>query len=137
MVLQAQENIKAYIEDMCKAEGNELLATNYEESGKDIEGCCSYIMREARNFLNGVSGMIHHDTVYGWAVHYFVEQIYKKAKKKEEAKPEPTPKAEPKAKAEPKPKAKKMQPVAQPVAEAKPEPHPAQQQNLLFDFNEL
>ena len=113
--------IRKHIEELCQAEGHEVLKANYEDSKQDIAGCVKYINDEARKVITGQCGHVEDEIVYGWAVHYFVEKLYN-AKT-------------PKAKAEPKAAPKKMQPVTemQPVAQPVAEPD----ENFLFDFNEL
>ena len=65
--------IKDYIESACKTD--EVLAGKYEKSGKDIEGCCKYIKSEARKKAQNGCAVIADDEVFGWAVHYFDEEM--------------------------------------------------------------
>ena len=65
--------IKDYIESACKTD--EVLAGKYEKSGKDIEGCCKYIKSEARKQAKNGCAAIKDDEVFGWAVHYFDEEM--------------------------------------------------------------
>lgn len=65
--------IKDYIESACKTD--EVLAGKYEKSGKDIEGCCKYIKSEARKQAKNGFAAIKDDEVFGWAVHYFDEEM--------------------------------------------------------------
>ena len=65
--------IKDYIESACKTDA--VLAGKYEKSGKDIEGCCKYIKSEARKQAKNGCAAIKDDEVFGWAVHYFDEEM--------------------------------------------------------------
>ena len=65
--------IKDYIESACKTD--EVLAGKYEKSGKDIEGCCKYIKSEARKKAQNGCAVIADAEVFGWAVHYFDEEM--------------------------------------------------------------
>lgn len=65
--------IKDYIESACKTDA--VLAVKYEKSGKDIEGCCKYIKSEARKQAQNGCAAIKDDEVFGWAVHYFDEEM--------------------------------------------------------------
>lgn len=65
--------IKDYIESACKTDA--VLAGKYEKSGKDIEGCCKYIKSEARKQAQNGCAAIKDDEVFGWAVHYFDEEM--------------------------------------------------------------
>ena len=65
--------IKDYIESACKTDA--VLAGKYEKSGKDIEGCCRYIKSEARKQAKNGCAAIKGDEVFGWAVHYFDEEM--------------------------------------------------------------
>lgn len=65
--------IKDYIESACKTDA--VLAGKYEKSGKDIEGCCKYIKSEAMKQAKNGCAAIKDDEVFGWAVHYFDEEM--------------------------------------------------------------
>lgn len=65
--------IKEYIEKAC--EQDEVLAGKYEKSNKDIEGCCKYIKSQARKKAEGGCAVIEDAQVFGWAVHYFDEEM--------------------------------------------------------------
>lgn len=65
--------IKDYIESACKTDA--VLAGKYEKSGKDIEGCCKYIKSEARKKAQNGCAVIADAEVFGWAVHYFDEEM--------------------------------------------------------------
>ena len=65
--------IKDYIEKF--AQGDAVFASKYEKSGKDIEGCCRYIKSEARKKAQNGCAVIADAEVFGWAVHYFDEEM--------------------------------------------------------------
>ena len=65
--------IKDYVEKF--AQGDAVFASKYEKSGKDIEGCCRYIESEARKQAQNGCAAIKDDEVFGWAVHYFDEEM--------------------------------------------------------------
>lgn len=65
--------IKDYIEKF--AQGDAVFASKYEKSGKDIEGCCRYIKSEARKQAQNGCAAIKEEEVFGWAVHYFDEEM--------------------------------------------------------------
>ena len=65
--------IKDYVEKF--AQGDAVLASKYEKSGKDIEGCCRYIKSEARKQAQNGCAVIKDDEVFGWAIHYFDEGL--------------------------------------------------------------
>lgn len=65
--------IKEYIEKACQTD--EVLAGKYEKSGKDIMGCCKYIKSRARKKAEGGCAVIADAEVYGWAIHYFDEEM--------------------------------------------------------------
>ena len=65
--------IKDYVEKF--AQGDAVFASKYEKSGKDIEGCCRYIKSEARKQAQNGCAVIKDDEVFGWAVHYFDEEM--------------------------------------------------------------
>lgn len=65
--------IKEYIEKACQTD--EVLAGKYEKSGKDIMGCCKYIKSQARKKAQNGCAVIADAEVYGWAIHYFDEEM--------------------------------------------------------------
>ncbi len=65
--------IKDYVEKF--AQGDAVFASKYEKSGKDIEGCCRYIKSEARKQAQNGCAVIADAEVFGWAVHYFDEEM--------------------------------------------------------------
>ena len=86
------------------------------EDDKAVEGCCAYIMSEAKKKAKNGCAVIQDAEVFGWAFHYIQEDIKAPEKKVTPAKVAyvaPTPKAEvpkPAPKAEPaKPKKAKVE----------------------------
>ena len=69
------ENIKNYLEK--RAAEDQLFAENYKKPNKSIEECCNYIMKCAKD--GGCAGYSDEE-VYGWAVHYYVEDDIKDIK---------------------------------------------------------
>ena len=65
--------IKDYIEGVCKTD--EVLAKKYADSNQDIAGCCSYIKSQAKKKAQGGCAVIEDAEVFGWAVHYFDEEM--------------------------------------------------------------
>lgn len=98
--------IKAHIEKVARKDTE--LARKYEASGKDIQGCCKYIIAEARKQASNGCAVMTDAEVFGLAVHYFDEGLT--APKKETAcrvetpadRPAPAPKAARKTAGKPK-----------------------------------
>ena len=75
--LEAKNNneklIKAYIEN----NASEELVNKINNGSKTLSGCWNYITAEARKKAVGNCACIKDKVVYGWAVHYFEEDIIK------------------------------------------------------------
>ena len=115
--------IKDYIEKF--AQGDAVFASKYEKSGKDIEGCCKYIKNEARKQAQNGCAAIKDDEVFGWAVHYFDEEM---------TAPKDSPRAEVKVAPSP-----EMPKKAVSLANQKPKAKKGSDDSLmmsLFDFGE-
>ena len=115
--------IKDYIESACKTDA--VLAGKYEKSGKDIEGCCKYIKSEARKKAQNGCAVIEDAEVFGWAVHYFDEEM---------TAPKDSPRAEVKVAPSP-----EMPKKAVSLANQKPKAKKGSDDSLmmsLFDFGE-
>jgi len=57
------------------ASKDEHFASKFNES--QMEGCCSYIMRQAREMANNQQSIcVDDDTVFDWARHYFLEELW-------------------------------------------------------------
>lgn len=117
--------IREYIESACKTD--EVLAGKYEKSGKDIEGCCAYIKSEAKKKAQGGCAVIADAEVFGWAIHYFDEEM-KAPKEKVACKVETT--------ADPNVVRAKVE-APKPVVKPQPKPKKADDvQMSLFNFDE-
>lgn len=75
-----EKAIKAYLD--ARAEKDEVFAKKYQEGGKTIGGCCSYIISEVKKRSKGKDTVMGDDEVYGLAVHYFDEDSIKEEKGK-------------------------------------------------------
>jgi len=64
--------IQSYIESKAKADPQLLKAL--EDDKKTYEKCWSYIMKKAKDHLNNKSGHVMPSIVFGWAIHYFIEE---------------------------------------------------------------
>lgn len=69
--------IKEYLEK--RAKGDAIFAEKFIErcrkDAKAIEGCCAYINSQARKEAQNGCAVIKDDKVFGWAMHYFDENI--------------------------------------------------------------
>jgi hypothetical protein len=63
--------IKSYVE--IKSKNDEQLLKALDNEKKTYELCWSYIMKKAKDRLNNKSGHIMPSIVFGWAIHYFIE----------------------------------------------------------------
>ena len=61
--------IREYMEQ--RAQQDALFAATYSKPNKSIDGCCNYILKEARKKGNAVC--MKDEEVYGLAVHYYDE----------------------------------------------------------------
>jgi len=64
-----RDAIKAYLER--ESTTDKALKEAYSE--KKLDGCMSYIMKQARKKLSGCNGAIADATVYGWARHFIID----------------------------------------------------------------
>lgn len=66
------EAIKAYLSKL--AETDELFAKTFSKKNKSIDGCCNYIMDEARKAAkDGQCVALSDEDTYNLAVHYYDE----------------------------------------------------------------
>lgn len=70
-----KETIKAYLEK--RASEDELFAVTYKKENKNLDECCNYVMKCAKE---GNCGGYSDDEVFGWAVHYYDEDDIKNIK---------------------------------------------------------
>lgn len=72
-----QRVIKEYLDK--RAVEDELFAKDYQKPGKDIEGCCDFIISEVKK--SGRQGFADEE-VFGLAVHYYNEDVVEYTKQK-------------------------------------------------------
>lgn len=70
-----KETIKAYLDK--RASEDELFAVTYQKENKNLEECCNYVMKCAKE---GNCVGYSDDEVFGWAVHYYDEDDIKNIK---------------------------------------------------------
>lgn len=70
-----KETIKAYLDK--RASEDELFAITYQKENKNLDECCNYVMKCAKD--GGCAGYSD-DEVFGWAVHYYDEDDIKNIK---------------------------------------------------------
>ena len=70
-----KETIKAYLEK--RASEDELFAVTYQKENKNLDECCNYVMKCAKE---GNCGGYSDEEVFGWAVHYYDEDDIKNIK---------------------------------------------------------
>lgn len=68
--------IREYLEQ--RAHQDAMFATTYSKPNKTIDGCCNYILKEARK--KGTAVCMKDEEVYGLAVHYYDEDSIKDVK---------------------------------------------------------
>ena len=56
---------------------DEVLKEKIENTSKTLEGCLSYVKEEARKQAQNGCAVIEDEEVYGWVVHYFLEDNLK------------------------------------------------------------
>lgn len=70
-----KNQIKNYLDQ--RAVEDKLFSETYKKENKDLEECCNYIMKCAKDV--GCAGYADED-VFGWAVHYYDEDDIKDVK---------------------------------------------------------
>lgn len=70
-----KETIKAYLDK--RAAEDELFAVTYKKENKNIDECCNYVMKCAKD--GGCAGYADEE-VFNWAVHYYDEDDIKNIK---------------------------------------------------------
>lgn len=68
-----KQAIRSYLDD--RAKNDELFAKSYAKKAKSIDGCCNYILGEARKRGHAVA--MSDAEVFGMAVHYYDEDDIK------------------------------------------------------------
>lgn len=67
--------IKNHLDKM--AEQDFCFAEKYKNEKKTLDGCCKYIYEQAKKKKSGNCAAVQDDVVYGWAVHYYMEDNIK------------------------------------------------------------
>lgn len=70
-----KETIKAYLDK--RASEDELFAVTYQKENKNLDECCNYVMKCAKD---GSCSGYSDDEVFSWAVHYYDEDDIKNIK---------------------------------------------------------
>ena len=70
-----KEIIKKYLDQ--RAQSDELFAVTYAKEEKNIDECCSYITKRAKQMQTRGCAVIPDEDVFGWAVHYYDEDDIK------------------------------------------------------------
>ena len=70
-----KECIKAHLDKM--AQQDFAFAERYKLENKSIDQCCKYITSEAKKQAKNGCAAIEDAVVYGWAVHYYMEDEVK------------------------------------------------------------
>lgn len=66
--------IKQYLDSM--ASEDSVFAAKYNSKDKDIDGCLAYIREQAKALpREGNCVAVEDKVVYGWAIHYFDEDV--------------------------------------------------------------
>ena len=68
-----KQAVRSYPDE--RAKNDELFAVSYAKENKSIDGCCDYILGEARKRGNAVA--MSDTEVFGMAVHYYDEDDIK------------------------------------------------------------
>jgi len=88
-----KEIIKAHLDKM--AQQDFAFAERYKLESKNLDKCCDYIRSEAKKRAKAGCAVIEDAVVFGWAVHYYMEdkvEIDKTAQAKVVASKESKPK---------------------------------------------
>ena len=64
-----QELVLEYLE----TNASDVLVEKINAGKKNLDGCWSFITKEARKVANNNCACVDDQTVYGWAIHYFEE----------------------------------------------------------------
>jgi hypothetical protein len=66
-----KEIIKAHLDKM--AQQDFAFAERYKLESKNLNSCCDYIRTQAKKHAKAGCAAIEDAVVYGWAVHYYME----------------------------------------------------------------
>ena len=70
-----KETIKKHLDKV--AQQDFAFAERYKLENKSLDKCCKYIMSEAKKHAKAGCAAIEDAVVYGWAVHYYMEDNVK------------------------------------------------------------
>ena len=73
--MEFKEIIKAHLDKM--AQQDFAFAERYKLESKNLNSCCDYIRSEAKKHAKAGCAAIEDAVVYGWAVHYYMEDSVK------------------------------------------------------------
>lgn len=73
--MEFKEIIKAHLDKM--ANQDFAFAERYKLESKSLNSCCDYIRSEAKKHAKAGCAAIEDAVVYGWAVHYYMEDSVK------------------------------------------------------------
>jgi site-specific recombinase XerD len=73
--MEFQECIKRHLDKM--AQQDFAFAERYKLESKNLNSCCDYIRSEAKKHAKAGCAAIEDAVVYGWAVHYYMEDSVK------------------------------------------------------------
>lgn len=70
-----KEAIKNHLDQMAKQDF--AFAERYKLDSKNLNDCCAYIISQARKQAKNNCAAIEDSVVFGWAVHYYMEDDVK------------------------------------------------------------
>jgi hypothetical protein len=73
--MEFKECIKRHLDKM--AQQDFAFAERYKLESKNLNSCCDYIRSEAKKHAKAGCAAIEDAVVYGWAVHYYMEDSVK------------------------------------------------------------
>ena len=73
--MEFKEIIKAHLDKM--AQQDFAFAERYKLESKNLNSCCDYIRTQAKKHAKAGCAAIEDAVVYGWAVHYYMEDSVK------------------------------------------------------------
>ena len=73
--MEFKECIKRHLDKM--AQQDFAFAERYKSEKKSLDQCCKYIMSEAKKQAKNGCAAVEDSIVYGWAVHYYMEDSVK------------------------------------------------------------
>ena len=73
--MEFKDCIKTHLDKM--AQQDFAFAERYKLESKKLDDCCKYIMAQAKKHAKAGCAAIEDAVVYGWAVHYYMEDDVK------------------------------------------------------------